>query len=278
MEGSGLMHALAFSPGLPAATLPPCDLIRTLRFPEILSIRMPSYHALSSLFGSPSAHSNGLSGFSRPLSVRNAIAPLISGHIRLFESVETLGTMAWMVSGEFGAGFLARYMLTSPDTCAAACVAYQPKAMDQMIIRMFKKIKGTGNSAITGQQEIASVEIFCLAHEGGANPSGYILLMRVRTELIRFIIFALRLALSCIPAPPPKEGSTCCEEPQPTGFRGARQTTHVEPQEHLSIHVLRARNLSSERTAIALTNRTDTVGQSACQKTWSSVEQCSQMG
>ena len=38
----------------------------------------------------------------------------------------------------------------------------------------------------------------------------------VRTELIRFMVFAFTLAPSC--APPPKEGSFCAALPQPTVF------------------------------------------------------------
>jgi hypothetical protein len=63
----------------------------------------------------------------------------------------------------------------------------------------------------------------------------YILLIKVLTELIKLIIFALTLA-SCIPPPEPKEGSEAAEEPQP----------------------MRARKRSSLRIAIELTKRTET--------------------
>lgn len=43
------------------------------------------------------------------------------------------------------------------------------------------------------------------------------ILINVRTELIRLIIFDLMLVLSCMP--PPKEGSDCWDEPQPTVLR-----------------------------------------------------------
>jgi hypothetical protein len=45
----------------------------------------------------------------------------------------------------------------------------------------------------------------------------YSLLINVRTELIRLIVFALTLAPSCA-LPPPKEGSFCAALPQPTVF------------------------------------------------------------
>jgi hypothetical protein len=70
----------------------------------------------------------------------------------------------------------------------------------------------------------------------------YILLIKVLTELIKLIIFALTLA-SCIPPPEPKEGSEAAEEPQP----------------------MRARKRSSLRIAIELTRRTET-------KKWVSLE------
>lgn len=62
-----------------------------------------------------------------------------------------------------------------------------PKATAQIIIRTFKKIRG--------------------------------ILIRVRTELIKLLIFAESDVGSCMPPPPPKLGSNCCccwEEPQPT--------------------------------------------------------------
>jgi hypothetical protein len=43
----------------------------------------------------------------------------------------------------------------------------------------------------------------------------YSLLINVRTELIRLIVFAFTLAPSCA-LPPPKEGSFCAALPQPT--------------------------------------------------------------
>jgi hypothetical protein len=80
------------------------------------------------------------------------------------------------------------------------------------------------------------------------------LLINVRTEFIRLIVFALTLALSL----PPKEGSFWEALPQPTvgvswfglsGWWGCFS---------FGRNVLRARKRSSERTAMAFMRRTET--------------------
>ena len=81
----------------------------------------------------------------------------------------------------------------------------------------------------------------------------HVLLISVLTELIRLIIFALMLVLSCTF---PNAGSFCCVEPQPTV-----SCVSVGSCSHGCdiVGILRARKRSSDRMAIALMSNTDAV-------------------
>ena len=101
---------------------------------------------------------------------------------------------------------------------------------------------------------------------------GNSLLISVRTEFMRLIVFAFTLAPSW---PPPKEGSFCDALPQPTVvtwslvnlrvllLRSARVAVFCPLfgiVRVVQVDVLRARKRSSERTAMALIKRTETGG------------------
>lgn len=84
----------------------------------------------------------------------------------------------------------------------------QPNATAQTIMRMLRKISGTVNvvsMAVTARLW----HVACLLQYGDSS----LLRMSVRTELMRFMVFAFMLAPSCAP---PKEGSFCAAFPQPT--------------------------------------------------------------
>ena len=76
-----------------------------------------------------------------------------------------------------------------------------PKAMAQTMMRTLRKIKGTA----------LRVSVFVSLH--ALMGSFSVLLISVRTELIRLIILYLTLVLSCIP---PKDCSCCDADPHPT--------------------------------------------------------------
>ncbi len=72
----------------------------------------------------------------------------------------------------------------------AAFLMLHPKATAQIIISALRKIRGTVSQSV----EVLHIHSFKVS----------VLLISVRTELIRLIIFALTLVLSCMP---PNAGS-----------------------------------------------------------------------